>query len=51
MLLHEVGEDASVGGEASEGDTEVRVDWNDFLLIGRELFCISLTALSVTLIL
>lgn len=42
LLLHEVGEDASVGGQASEGDAEVFVDGDDFLLVGGEFFGIAL---------
>jgi hypothetical protein len=41
-LFHEVGEDAGVGGEAGEGEAEVFVDGDDFLLVGGELFCVSL---------
>ena len=33
MLFHEVGEDAGVGGEAGEGDANVFVDGDDFLLV------------------
>lgn len=33
LLLHEVGEDASVGGETGEGDAIVAVDWYHFLLV------------------
>ena len=42
LLLHEVGEDAGVGGEAGEGDGEVVIDADDFLLVGGEFFCVSL---------
>ena len=41
-LLREVGEDAGVGGEAGERDAEVRVYRDDFLLVGREFFGVSL---------
>lgn len=46
MLFHEVGKNAGVGGKTGEGDTEVRVDWNDLLLVGRKLFCVALQCLS-----
>lgn len=46
LLLHEVGEDAGIGGETGKGDTEVRVDGNDLLLVGRELFCVALGMVS-----
>ncbi len=42
LLLHEVGEDAGVGGEARKGEAEVLVDGNNFLLVGGEFFCIAL---------
>ena len=42
LLLHEVGEDAGVGGEACQRETEVLVDGDDFLLVGGELFCVAL---------
>jgi hypothetical protein len=42
LLLHEVGEDAGVRCEASEGEAQVLVDGDDFLLVGGELFCIAL---------
>lgn len=42
LLFHEVGEDAGVGGEAGEGDTDVRVYAYYFFLVGGEFFCISL---------
>jgi len=42
LLLHEVGEDAGVGCEAGEREAEVLVDSDDFLLVGGELFCVSL---------
>lgn len=34
LLAHEVGEDAGVGGETGEGNAIVRVDGDDFLLVG-----------------
>ena len=42
LAFHEVCEDAGVGGEASEGDTEVVIDVDDLFLVGGEVFCISL---------
>jgi hypothetical protein len=42
LLFHEVGEDASVGGEAGEGEAEVFVDGDDFLLVGGEFFGVAL---------
>jgi hypothetical protein len=42
LLLHEVGEDAGVGGEAGEGEAEVLVDGDYFLLVGGEFFCVAL---------
>jgi len=42
LLLHEVGEDAGVGGEAGEGDAVVGVDGDDFALVGGEFFCVAL---------
>ena len=42
LRFQEVGEDAGVGGEAGESDTEVRVDCNDLLLVGGELFGVAL---------
>lgn len=42
LLLHEVGQDAGVGGETGEGDTEVGVYRDDLLLVRRELLCVSL---------
>nr|GFD49382.1 hypothetical protein [Tanacetum cinerariifolium] len=44
------GEDAGVGGETGKRNTEVGVDWNDLLLVRRELLCIALGCLSVTVI-
>lgn len=49
MLFHEVGKDAGIGGKTGEGDTEVRVDWDDLLLVGRKLFCVALKCLSESL--
>lgn len=34
LLAHKVGEDAGVGCETSEGDAEMCVDGDDFLLVG-----------------
>ena len=47
LLLHEVGEDAGVGGEAGEGDAVVGVDGDDFALVGGEFFCVTLVTLSM----
>lgn len=33
MLLHEVGENAGIGGEASKGDTKVGIYGDDLLLV------------------
>lgn len=46
MRFHEVGEHACVGGEASKGEADVFVYGNYFLLVGGELFCIALGAVS-----
>lgn len=46
LAFHEVCEDAGVGGEAGEGDAEVVIDVDDFLLVGGEVFCISLRRVS-----
>jgi hypothetical protein len=43
LLLHEVGEDAGIGGEACERDAEVGVDGEDLFLVGGEFFCVALT--------
>jgi hypothetical protein len=48
LLLHEVGEDAGVGGEAREGEAEVLVDCDYFFLVGGEFFCVALKHLSVS---
>lgn len=42
LLLHEVGEDAGVRGQAGDGDADVRVDGEEFLLVGGEFFGITL---------
>lgn len=42
LLLHEVEEDAGVGGEAGDGDAEVVVYADYFLLVGGEFFGVSL---------
>lgn len=34
LLLHVVGEDTGIGGEAGKRDAIVRVDGNDLLLVG-----------------
>jgi hypothetical protein len=34
LLLHEVGEDAGVGCEAGDGDANVLVNGEEFLLVG-----------------
>jgi len=49
LLLHEVGEDAGVGGETGEGDTEVFVDDYDLFLVGGEFFCVALWRRNVSL--
>lgn len=33
MLLHEIGENTSIGGETSEGDTKVGIYRDDLLLV------------------
>jgi hypothetical protein len=45
LLLHEVGEDAGVGGEACECDSHVLVDGDDLLLVGGEFFGVALRGL------
>jgi len=42
LLLHEVGEDAGVGGETGQCDSVVAVDGYYFLLVGGEFFGVSL---------
>lgn len=42
LLLHEIEEDTGVGCKASDGYAYVVVDTDEFLLIGGELFCVSL---------
>ena len=42
MLLHEVGENAGVGGEAGKGEAEVLVDSDYFFLVRGEFFCVAL---------
>lgn len=42
LLLHAVGEDTGVGGEAREGDAQVRVYGDDLFLVGGEFFCVAL---------
>jgi len=49
LLLHEIGEDAGVGGEAGEGEPEVRVELDDFFLIGGEFFGVALESEGVSL--
>ena len=48
-MFHEVGKNAGVGGKTGEGYTEVRVDWDDLLLVGRKLFGVALQCLSESL--
>ena len=47
LLLHEVGEDAGVGGEAGEGEAQVLVDGDDFLLVRGEFFCVALETIRI----
>lgn len=42
LLLHVVGEDAGIGGEAGESDAQVLVDGDDLLLVGGEFFGVAL---------
>lgn len=42
LLLHKVGEDAGVRGEAGDGDADVLVDGEEFLLVRGEFFCVAL---------
>lgn len=42
LLFEEVGEDAGVRGETGEADTEVGVGYDDLLLVGGELFSVTL---------
>ena len=42
LAFHEVREDAGVGGETGEGEAEVLIDTYYLLLVGGELFCVSL---------
>ena len=42
LLLHVVGEDAGIGGEAGEGEAVVRVDGDDLFLVGGEVFGVAL---------
>jgi hypothetical protein len=42
LLLHEVGEDTGVRGETGEGDTKMGIYRDDLLLVGRQLFGVSL---------
>lgn len=42
LLLHEVGEHARVRGQAGDGDADVGVDGEEFLLVRGEFFGISL---------
>lgn len=44
LLLHEVGEHARVRGQAGDGDADVGVDGEEFLLVRGEFFGISLRA-------
>lgn len=47
MTFHEVREDAGVGREAGEGDAEVGVEVDYLLLVGGEVFGISLQWVSI----
>jgi len=40
--FQEIGEDSGVGCEACEGEAEMFVDYEDFLLVGREFFGVAL---------
>lgn len=42
LLFHEVGEDAGVARQPRERDAVVRVDGDDFALVGGEFFCVAL---------
>jgi len=42
LLLHEVGEDAGIGGEACEGEPEVGVEFDNLFLVGGEFFGVAL---------
>jgi hypothetical protein len=42
LLLHEVGEDSGIGCQSGEGEAEVLVDGNNFLLVGGKLFRVAL---------
>jgi hypothetical protein len=42
LLLHEVGEDAGVAGEAGDGDADMLVDGEELLLVGGEFFGVAL---------
>lgn len=42
LLLHEVGQYARIGGKTGESNTVVRINWDDLLLVGRELLCVPL---------
>lgn len=42
LLLHEVGKDAGVGRQAGQGETEVLIDGDYFLLVGGQFFCVAL---------
>jgi hypothetical protein len=41
-LFHEIGEYAGVRGEAGEGEAEMFVDGDDFLLVRGEFFGVTL---------
>lgn len=42
LLLHEVGKHAGVRSEACDGDADVGIDGEEFLLVGGEFFGIPL---------
>lgn len=42
LLLHEVGEDTSVGCETGDGDADMFVDGKQFLLVRGQLFGVAL---------
>jgi hypothetical protein len=42
LLLHEVGEDAGVRGQAGDGNADVLVDGEELLLVGGEFFGVAL---------
>jgi len=50
LVLHEVGEDAGVGGEACDADADVLVDGEEFLLVRGEFFGVALGRLRIALV-